>query len=161
MDGGKTALTLLLLMVLVVIPFNAFESHSARPTGTQRESIMGLQLQSTSVDIVRASLSGPNLAFKAVVYNPFGFGATLYEANYSVYADGRFLGNGQTAHEYDFAPQSTQTLVFPISLGWESAFLTAGHYVLGLGEVTWKVNGTASIGVNGLPLRVTFEFTAD
>jgi len=67
---------------------------------------MGLQLQSTSVDIVSASPSGPSLAFDAVVYNPYGFGATLYEANYSVYADGGYLGNGQTAHGYDLAPQS-------------------------------------------------------
>jgi len=122
---------------------------------------MGLQLRSTSVGIVRLGPGGPSLALNAVVYNPYGFGATLDEANYSVYADGRYVGNGQTARGFDFPPQSTQTLVFPISLGWKSALLTAGRYVVGLGDLTWKVNGTASIEAGGLPLVVTFELTAD
>jgi LEA14-like dessication related protein len=119
-----------------------------------------LQLLSTSVDVTGLSSNGLSLSLKAVVYNPNGFGATLIAANYSVYADGSYMGVGQTAHEYDLAPQSSQTLVFPISISWKSAFQTTGSYIVDLGDVTWKVYGTADIEVGGFPLSVPFEFAA-
>lgn len=101
---------------------------------------------------------GLSLNLKAVVYNPNGIGATLDAANYSVYANGHYMGIGQTAQEYDLASQSSQTLVFPISISWKSAFQTTGSYIVNWGDVTWKVNGTANTEVGGFSLFVPFEF---
>lgn len=103
--------------------------------------------------------SGINLNLQAVVYNPNGFGATLEAANYSVYANGRYVGEGQLAHQYAITPQSSQTLVFPISVGWGSAVRMTGSYIVDLGSITWKVDGTAKIEVVGIPLSVSFDFT--
>ena len=97
------------------------------------------------------------LDLKAVVYNPNGFGATLDVANYSVYANGHYMGAGQTAQEYDLASRSSQTLVFPISISLKSAFQATGSYIVNWGDVTWKVNGTANIEVGGFPLFMPFE----
>ena len=110
------------------------------------------------MDITGLSSNGLSLNLKAVVYNPYSFGATLDAANYSVYADGHYAGAGQTAREYDIAPQSSEALVFPISMSWKSAFQTTGSYVVDLGDVTWNVNGTANIEVGEFLLSVPFGF---
>jgi len=98
------------------------------------------------------------LNLEAIVFNPYGFGVTLEAANYSVYANGRYIGEGQLAQEYVITPQSTKTLVFPVRVSWESAFLTTGSYVLSLGNVNWKAVGTADVEIGRTPLPVSFEF---
>jgi LEA14-like dessication related protein len=160
-SGREThVLVLLILVVLVASAVEAFGYYSSQLPRTQEESLVeGVQLRSTSVDVVGLSSSGPSLNFNAVVYNPNAFGAKLDAANYSVYADGHYLGSGQTVHEYYIAPQSSQTLIFPISIGWPSAFQTMGSYIVGRGNITWMVNGTANIEVGGLALSAPFKFT--
>ena len=155
----NSALAALLLIILVAVPVYAYSYHSTHPPSTQQRPVVGdLQLRSTSEDMAGLNSNGLNLNFNVVVYNPNGFGATLDAANYSVYANGRYMGAGQTSHEYDLAPQSSQTLVFPITISWKSAFQTMGSYLVGLGDVTWKVNGTATIEVGGFPFFVPYEF---
>lgn len=134
--------------------------YSTHLANTQQRSVIeNLQLRSTSVDITSLNRTGLSLNLSAVVYNPNGFGATLDAANYSVYANGHYLGSGQTVRKYDLASQSTQTLVFPISISWKSAFETTESYVIDWGHVSWEVNGTADINVGGLALSAPFEFT--
>jgi LEA14-like dessication related protein len=158
-DRERSAFIALLLIVLVAVPVYAYGYRSTQLPSTQQRYVIGdLQLQSTSVDITGLSSNGLSLSLKAVVYNPYGFGAALDAANYSAYADGHYIGAGQTARAYDLAPQSSQSLVFPISVGWKSALKTTGIYLVGLGDVTWKVNGTAKIEIGGFLFPVPFEF---
>ena len=148
-----------LLIILVVVPLYAINQYMTRPSSKQQGGTFGnLQLQSTSVDATGATRNGLDLNLHAVVYNPNFFGATVEGANYSVYANGHYVGDGRLAREYDITPQSSQTLVFPVSIGWESAFTTTGSYIAGLGNVTWKANGTADVDVGGVSLSVAFEF---
>jgi LEA14-like dessication related protein len=145
-------------MILIVVPVYVYIDSSTRPPSIQERTVVGdLQVQSTTVDMTGLDQSGLSLNLRAVVYNPNGFGATLDAANYSIYADGICLGAGQTVQEYDLAPRSSQTLVFPLSIGWKSAFETTGSYIVSLGGVTWKVNGTAEVEVGGFPLLVPFS----
>jgi LEA14-like dessication related protein len=99
-----------------------------------------------------------SLNLQVVVYNPNSFGATVEAANYSVSANGHYVGDGQLARGYDVAPHSSQTLAFPVNVSWESAFVTTGSYIAGLGDVTWKANGTAKVDAGGISLSVAFEF---
>jgi LEA14-like dessication related protein len=150
------ALLVILAVVAVVVPYGYYSTH---PAGTQQTPVIGsVQLRSTWVDITSLNRTGLSLNLNAVVYNPNGFGATLRTANYSVYANGHYVGSGQTTHEYHLAAQSSGTLIFPISIGWESAFRTMGGYIIGLGHITWEVKGTANIEVGGLSLSAPFEF---
>lgn len=152
------AFAALLLIILIAVPVYIYGFRSTHPPSTQTEFMIGdLQVRSTSVSITSTGLSGVSLSLKAVVYNPNVIGATLDAVNYSVYANGHYVGTGHTAREYDIAPQSSQTLVFPISAGWGSAFQTMGSYIMNLGSVTWKVNGSANFDVGGFPLFVPFE----
>jgi LEA14-like dessication related protein len=144
---------------LVVVPLYVIAPHTNHPSSKQQGGTFGnLQLRSTSVDVTGLSRKGVNLNLQAVVYNLNGFGATVEGANYSVYANGHYVGEGRLAQEYDITQQSSQTLVFPVSVGWESAITTTGSYIVGLGNVTWKANGTADVDVGGISLSVTFEF---
>lgn len=147
-------------MVLIVVPLYAMAQYTMHPPSAQQGGSFGnLQLQSTSVDVTGLGGNGINLNLQAVIYNPNGFGATIDAANYTVRANGQYVGEGRLAHEYAVTPQSSQTLVFPISIGWRSAFKTTGSYIANLGSIAWKVDGTASIEVDGFPLSVAFEFT--
>lgn len=156
----NAAFAALLLIVLFVVPVYAYGYYSTHLASTQQRSVIGdLQLRSTSVDMTGLNQTGLSLNLNAVVYNPYAFGATLDAVNYSVYANGHYLGSGQIAHSFEVVPQSSQTLIFPISVGWKSAFETMGSYIADLGQVTWGVKGTAIIKVGGLSLFAPFEFT--
>jgi LEA14-like dessication related protein len=147
-------------MVLAFVPLYAFAQHTTSPRTQQGRTFGDLQPRSISAGVTGLSHNGMSLNIKAVIYNPSGFGATIETASYSVYANGHYLGEGQLAHEYSITPQSSQTLVFPISIGWRSAFLATGSYIVDLGDIAWKVNGTVSIEVGGFPLSVPFAFAS-
>ena len=161
MNSGReySAFTLFLLLTLVVVPVYVFGQGLTHPPPAQPRSFGGLQIRSTSIGIAKVGESGPGLNFDVVVYNPAGFGATLQAANYSVLADGHYVGEGRLVQAAYIDPASTQTFVFPVNIGWESALLTIGRYVAGLGSLTWTANGTARIDVGGLSISVSFEFS--
>jgi LEA14-like dessication related protein len=150
-----TFLVLLAVTFLVLVAVN----YSTHQNSTQRPLIGNIQLRSTSIDIIGVNRTDLNMNLKAVLYNPNGFGATLDTAGYSVYANGHYVGSGKTTQEYDLAPQSSQTLTFPISVGWNEAFKTMESYIANWGHVTWMVNGTAKINIGGLSISEPFEFT--
>lgn len=139
----------------------AYGYYSSHPETTQPRPLIGnLDLRSISVAVTSLNRSGLTLDIDAVVDNPNGFGATLDSANYSVYADGHYFGSGRISHSYSLAPQSSATLVFPISVGWRSALGAMGGYVTGLGHVEWEVEGNARVSIGGLSVSGPFEFTA-
>jgi LEA14-like dessication related protein len=149
------------LVMLIAVAGVTYGYDSSRPPSSQQRFVIrDLQLRSASVDITGLHRAYLSLDLNAVVYNPNAFGATLDAVNYSVSANGHYLGSGQTAHRYDLAPQSSETLVFPINVGWESAFKATGSYVVDWGNVSWDVNGTAIINLGGLSLSAPIAFTA-
>ena len=148
-----------LITVLVLVTVVLYGYYSTHQTSTQRPLIGNIQLRSTSIDITGLNRTDLNMNLKAVLYNPNVFGATLDTAEYSVYANGHYLGSGKTTQEYDITPQSSQTLTFPISVGWNAAFKTTESYILNWGHITWMVNGTAKISIGGLSISAPFEFT--
>jgi LEA14-like dessication related protein len=159
-DRGNTAPAAALLAILIAFAGVAYGYHSIRPpSAPQRPMIGDIELMSASVAVTGANSTRIRLNVDAVVYNPNPFRAMLDAANYSVSAKGAHLGNGRTPHEYDLAPRSSSILVFPISLGWRSAFETTGSYVVNLGNLSWEVNGTAVVSLGGLSLSLPFEFT--
>ena len=152
-----TFLVLLAVALLVLVAVN----YSTHQNSTQRPVIGNIQLRSTSIDITGLNGTDLNINLKAVLYNPNGFGATLDTAEYSVYANGNYLGSGKTTQEYDLTPQSSETLTFPLSVGWNEEFRTVESYIVNWGNITWMVNGTAKINIGGLSISAPFEFTTD
>lgn len=158
-DKESSAFAALLLLILLAFAV-ALYGYSTRPASAQQGPIVeGLQLQSTSVHITGLSTGGLKLNLEAAVYDSDDFGVTLEAMNYSVYADGHYVGSGQTDQEYGFSPGLSQILVFPVNTSWKSAVLTTGSYIAGLGSVIWSVDTTANIEVEGYALTVSFEFS--
>jgi len=159
-DEGNSAPAAALFAIPSAFAEVAYGYHSIRPPRAPQGAVIGdLQVRSTSMAIAGLNSTRMTLDVDAVVYNPNPFGATVDAANYSVSANGSHLGSGQTAHEYELAPQSSSTLVFPISVGWRSALETTGSYIVNLGNVSWEVDGTAEVSLGGLSLSAPFEFT--
>jgi LEA14-like dessication related protein len=149
-----------LLVVLVVGAAVALAYYAIQPPTSRQEFAIGnLQVRSTSVVVATMHTSYVGLDIDAVVYNPNSFGATLATANYSVSADGRYLGSGRTTHSYVLSPKSSLSVELPINVGWRSAFDETGNYLVNLGHVSWRVNGTAVVEVAGFSVTVPFEFT--
>ena len=153
----RTAFALFLLIILVVMPAYLYYGYVNRPVSSPWTTVGDLQVRATSVQLTGLAFGGPELSLTAVVYNPNGFGVSLESANYSIYANGHYLQDGQITHEYALDPQSTQAFVFPASIGWGPAFQTLGGYVWAWGNVKWEVRGTARIQVGGFPLTVPFD----
>lgn len=158
-DEGILPIVVAALAILVAASVVTYVNYSSPPAGRSQEPLIGnIQLRSDSVDIAGLNSTDLSLDFRAVLYNPNVFGASLEVLNYSIYANGHYLGRGQTARGFDLAPRSTESLAFPIVIGWRSAFETVGEYVLGLGHVTWQVKGTAEIKLGEISLAAPFEF---
>jgi len=155
----RTAFALFLLIILVVMPAYLYYGYVTRPVSAPWSTVGDLQVRATSVEVTGLAVGGPDLSLTAVVYNPNGFGVSLDRANYSVYANGHYLQSGQITRKYTLGPQSTQTFVFPISIGWSPAFQTLGSYVWAWGSVDWEIKGTASIEAGGFPLTVSFDLS--
>jgi len=153
----RTAFTLFLLMTLLVVPAYAYYGFVTRPANEPWTLAGDLQLRATSVQVTGLSTSGLSFSIAVTVYNPNGFGVSLDSADYSVYADGNHLFDGQITNRFELAPQATRTLVLPVPVGWGSAFHAIGNYIWSEGYVNWEVKGKASIEVGGLPLTVPFD----
>ena len=162
LDRERIALVALLIVVIASVTVEIYVSRSTLPQNTQPRVILGnLELLSTSVGTSSLGGSGLSLRLVAVIYNPNGFGATLKGANYSVYANGHYLGSGRSGSEYNLAPRSSLTVAFPVTLGWRSALETMGSYLLGGGHLAWTIKGTANTEIGGFTFLIGFEFTAD
>ena len=155
----RTSFALFMVLILVVMPAYLYYGYVTRPVSAPWSTIGELQIKGTSVHVTGLALGGPDLSFAAVVYNPNGFGVSLNSANYSIYANGRYLQSGQITSKYELAPQSTQTFAFAFGTGWKTALQTLGSYIWAWGNENWEVKGTASIEVGGFPLTVPFDLT--
>jgi LEA14-like dessication related protein len=153
------AVTIFLVFLAVTFLVLVAVSYSTRENSTQTPFLGSIQIRSTSIDVTGLNGTDLNINLKAVLHNPNGFGATLDTAEYSVYANGHYLGSGKTTQEYNLTPQSSLTLTFPISVGWDVAFKTMESYIVNWGHITWMVNGTAQINIDGLSISAPFEFT--
>jgi LEA14-like dessication related protein len=149
-----------LLVILLAVAAVALAYYAIQPSSSGEEFTIGdLQIRSASVSVVAFHTAYLGLDIKAVVYNPNLFGATLTAANYSVSADGHYLGSGRTTREYVLSPRSSVPVALPFSVGWKSAFDETGSYLVDTGHVSLKVNGTAIIEVAGFSVSVPFDLT--
>lgn len=147
--GGNALLGVLLLILALGTASEVTLAHVSNGAyGAQGAPAIGeLQVRSSAVEIAALGSGGLNLTLKADTFNAYGFGATLEAMNYSIYVDGRYVGSGETSHQYYFAPRTSQTVYFPLHTGWSSALLTVGDYVAGLGSIDVRASGTARVGL--------------
>ena len=155
----RTSFALFLVIILVVMPAYLYYGYVTRPVSASWSTIGDLQIRGTSVQVTDLTLGGPDLSLTATVYNPNDFGASLNSANYSIFANGHHLQDGQIVRKYVLAPRSTATFVFPVSISWRSAFQTFGSYIWAWGNVNWEVKGTASVEVGGLIFIAPFDLS--
>ena len=141
------------------MPAYLYYGYITRPINAPWATVGDIQIRATSVQVTGFALGGPAMSLTAVVYNPNGFGVSLNSANYSIYANGHFLQNGQITHRYALAAQSQQTFVLPFSIDWKLASQTLGDYLWAWGDVKWEVNGIATIEVGGFLLIVPFDLS--
>ncbi len=125
----------------------------------QRAAIQNIKVESASPSNISPHLSGVSLDVQMKVRNPNSITATLDTISYSIYANGNYLGSGQTTATYNLPPNSDYTLTFPVSMAWGSVFRTVGSYILNGGHATWEIKGVDNVNINGIAFSVPFDYT--
>ncbi len=76
------------------------------------------------------------------MYNPNQITATLDRADYKVYGNGNYLGNGVIYQRVDIPPGNTQTVSTDFRISYGSALSTIWSAITS-GNINWAVSGTA------------------
>jgi LEA14-like dessication related protein len=121
----------------------------------RRDALKSCEVSLADVRVVSIGLSSASLELELRVYNPTSFAAVLDRADYSLYANGIYLGDGKISKQ-EIPPGGTRTIKTPFSLSYSGALDALWSY-LKTEEVTWRVNGTACyetpLGSFGIPFN--------
>ena len=150
-NGTKIGITIVAILIIVGVIFVVIQL-------LQREAMQNVQFSLSDVQIRNIGFTSATLEIYLNMYNPnSGITATLDRMDYSVYANGNYLGNGQITQRVDIPPQGTKTVssMFQVSyagtLGAVWSALTQG------GQIKWNLRGTAyfdtPLGIINIPIN--------
>lgn len=121
----------------------------------RRDALKSCEVSLAGVRVVSIGLSSASLEVELRIYNPSSVAAVLERADYSLYANGIYLGDG-TISKQEIPPGGTRTIKTPFSLSYSGALEALWSYFK-TDEVTWSVNGTAyydtPLGSFGIPFN--------
>jgi LEA14-like dessication related protein len=136
-NGTKIGITVVAILIIVGVIFVVIQL-------LQREAMQNVELSLSDVQIRNVGFTSATLEIYLNMYNPnSGITATLDRMDYSVYANGNYLGNGQVIQRVDISPKATKMVssTFQVSyagtLGAIWSALTSG------GNIKWNLKGTA------------------
>jgi len=93
-----------------------------------------------------------------VVHNYGGTTATLESINYSLYANGNYVGSGQQAAiNQGIQPHFGRAMTLPVDMTWGPAWPSVSSVMLNGGQLTLEVMGTCIVKVNGSVHSVPFD----
>jgi LEA14-like dessication related protein len=118
-----------------------------------------ISLVSSSVQVTGLRTSGISINLAAVVRNPNPIGATIARLNYTVFANGEYVGNGSETGKIVVGPGATLSLDFPVMAPWNAVYGMTEHYFLSGGNIVWLVHGEASVSVGGQSFFASFQLT--
>jgi LEA14-like dessication related protein len=141
------------LTAVLVVALFAYQANR----GPTFESI---QVEALAPDGIVVQFGGVNMTIAMVVHNPNEVSGRLTQVNYSMYADGDYVGSGLASTTYTLPARSNYSLGFPIGMGWGPASNIAQAAYLGGGSLDWKLNGTVSADVGGRHFSTPFEYSS-
>lgn len=148
MSNKKVAIVLVAAVLIVLALVGGYEL-------ARREALKSCEVSLAGVRVVSIGLVSASLEVELMVYNPSSVAAILERADYSLYANGIYLGDGTTSKN-EIPPGGTRTIKTPFSLSYSGA-LEALWSCLKTDDVTWRVNGTAyydtPLGSLGIPFN--------
>lgn len=136
-NGTKIGITIFAIIIIVGVFFIATQL-------LQRQAMQDVQLSLSDVQIKNIGLSSATLEVYVNMYNPNnGITATLDRMDYSVYANGNNLGNGQITQRVDIPPQGTKTVSSAFQVSYAGTLRAVWSALTGGGNIKWNLKGTA------------------
>lgn len=136
-NGTKIGITIVAIIIIVGVFFIATQL-------LQREAMQNVELSLSDVQIRNIGLSSATLEVYINMYNPNnGITATLDRMDYSVYANGNNLGNGQITQRVDIPPQGTKTVSSAFQVSYAGTLRAVWSALTGGGNIKWNLKGTA------------------
>ena len=148
----KTALAVFLVLILVMGGL-WFTQEAA-----QREAMRTVQVSFDGVSVKSIGLTSATLTIRLRMYNPNTITATLDRADYELYGNNNYLGNGVIPQRIDIPAGGTRIVETDFVLSYSGGAGVIWSSLIG-GEVSWRIKGTAyfdtPLGTMNIPFDVT------
>jgi len=126
----------------------------------QREALKDVKISLKDVRVKRIGFTSATLDIRLEFYNPNSeITATLDRADYSLYGNNIYLGDGKITERVDIPPRGTRTVSTPFELSYSGAIKVVWDYLTKGGHITWRLVGTAYIDTPLGTLAVPFDLT--
>ncbi len=127
---------------------------------SKREALRACEISLADVRVRSVGLTSASLEIVLRIYNPNTITATLDRVDYSVYANGVYLGYGSITNRVDIPPGSTAYVSSPFELSYSGALKTIWEYLISGGKLEWRIKGVAHIDTPLGALNIPFDITA-
>lgn len=136
-NGTKIGIAIVALIIIVGVLFLVNEL-------LQREAMQNVELSFSDVQIRNIGFTSATLEIYLNMYNPnSGITATLDRMDYSVSANGNFLGNGQITQRVDITPRATKTVSSTFQVSYAGTLGAVWSALKNGGNIKWNLKGTA------------------
>lgn len=156
MGKKKKALAVVILVPLVFY-LSLFGLYIMQEVNS-RVALRDVEISIDGVDVKGLTLSGATLGIRLRMYNPNPFPATLDSADYSLYGNGNYLGNGIIPSRMDIPANGARSVStdFDLSYGGAAGVLWSA---LLEGRVSWRLTGIAHIRTAIGAIDVPFDLS--
>ncbi|MGB9728090.1 MAG: LEA type 2 family protein [Nitrososphaeria archaeon] len=152
MSKKFAAITIVTILTLIFASIFYYEY-------VKREALRACEISLADVRVKSVGLTSASLEIVFRIYNPNRVTATLDRADYSVYANGIYLGEGHITGKVDVPANNTVTIVSPFDLSYSGALKTVWPYLMSGGKLLWRINGTLHIDTPLGTLDIPFDTT--
>jgi len=150
MSGAKWVVALVIVLIAIGAIFFIFQEVQ------KREALRNCEINLADVSVKSIGLTSATLNIKLRIYNPNTVTATLDRADYSLYGNENYLGDGTITKRVDIPPGGTTTVTSPFELSYSGAARVIWS-ALTEGTIKWKIIGTAYIDTPLGTLTIPFE----
>lgn len=153
MNKKFAAITIVIILILISVGIFYYEY-------VKREALRSCEISLADVRVKSAGLTSASLEILFRIYNPNKVTATLDRADYSVYANDIYLGEGHITSRVDVPANNTVTIISPFDLSYSGALKTVWPYLTSSGKLLWRINGTVHVDTPFGTLDIPFDTTA-
>jgi len=111
----------------------------------KREALKNVEIYLADVDVKSIGATSATLEVKLKFYNPGNTAATLDRADYSLYGNALYVGDGRITEKVEIDPGENKIVTTPFNLSYSGTLGVLWEALRTGGQITWRVVGDAYI----------------
>jgi LEA14-like dessication related protein len=153
---NKKVAASVIAIIVVAVAVGGFYIYSEIQ---KRQALKNVEVSISDIEVVDVGITAAKLNVKLQLHNPNTVTATLDRADYTLYGNDIYVGNGEITEKVDIPAGATRTVTSPFDLSYSGAVQSVWTYIVSGGKITWRVIGTAYIDTPLGTLTVPFNCT--